>query len=78
MSIFEWIVVICLIIIAFGQISFLYSEHFEPDPDQMHHQKMSVLNSINLKLEVIQNQVLNSINIKLEEIENHLDKKNIS
>ena len=58
MSIFEWIVVICLIIIAFGQISFLYSEHFEPDPDQMHHQKMSVLNSINLKLEAIPGPLL--------------------
>ena len=58
MSIFEWLVVICLIIIAFGQISFLYSEYFEPDPDQMHFQKISILNSINSKLEEIKDDKL--------------------
>ncbi len=56
-----WIIVICLIIIAFAQISFLYSEHHEPSLDAIHDQRMSVLRSINSKL---------------ASIENHLDKIN--
>tara|TARA_B100000575_G_C22652138_1_gene400156 strand:- start:199 stop:381 length:183 start_codon:yes stop_codon:yes gene_type:complete len=56
-----WIIVVCLIIVAFAQISFLYSEFYEPSSDAMHNEKMSVLRSINSKL---------------ESIENHLDKIN--